>query len=285
MRSQLEAKLFPFVIKPGRYAGGEIGQILKNPAGRVSYLHIYPDKYELGQSYVGLQSLYHIVNSDDRFVCERAFAVDLDAEEIMRRESIPLFSLESSRPAKDFDALGFTLVDETVYTNVLTMIDLAGLALHSAKRDETDPIIMAGGPAVFNPEPLAPFIDLFFIGDGEVGLPEMLGILHEMQGQPRLAKLERLCRDVAGVYVPAFYDDNHQPTVDFAPKQIRARLVGELKPEYYPRQPLVPLIEITQEHLGVEIMRGCPQGCRFCMAGPIYKPVRPRPVADILQQV
>lgn len=285
MRTQLEHTFFPFVIKPGRYAGGEIGQIAKDPSGRTSYLHAYPDKYELGQSYVGLQTLYHLVNLDDRFVCERVFAVDTDAEALMREKKIPLFSLESSRPAIEFDAIGFTLVDETVYTNVLAMIDLAGLPLHAADRTETQPIVMAGGPGVFAPEPLAPFIDLFFIGDGEIGLVEMLGILHEMKSATRREKLARMCREVEGVYVPAFYDCARRPIEDFAPEVITARLVSELKPEFYPRQPLVPLIEVTQEHLGVEIMRGCPQGCRFCMAGPIYKPVRPRPVNDILTQV
>ena len=129
MRDLLSQKFFPFIIKPGRYAGGEPGQIVKDPSGRLSYLHCYPDKYELGHSYMGLQILYHLVNKDDRFVCERAFAIDRDAEEVMRRESIPLFSLETRRPAREFAAIGFTLVDETVYTNMLNMIDLAGVPL------------------------------------------------------------------------------------------------------------------------------------------------------------
>ncbi|MEW5795055.1 MAG: TIGR03960 family B12-binding radical SAM protein [Candidatus Zixiibacteriota bacterium] len=285
MRKLLEERFFPFVIRPGRYSGGEPGQIVKDPKGRVNYLHAYPDKYEVGQSYVGLQSLYHIVNQDDRFLCERVFAVDTDAEALMRREAIPLFSLETSRPAREFDAIGFTLVDEMVATNTLAMLELAGLALRADQRGESDPIIMAGGPAVYNPEPLAPFFDLFFIGDAEEGLPQMLAILHELRGHSKEERLRALAERVESVYVPRFYDTQAKPVVPFAPETIKARVIPDLKPEYYPSQPLVPLVETVHDHLGVEIMRGCPQGCKFCYAGPIYRPVRIRSVSDISRQV
>lgn len=285
MRKELETTFLPFVIKPGRYSGGEIGQVTRDHDGRTTYLHAYPDKYELGQSYVGLQTLYHVINSYDRFVCERAFAVDTDAEALMRRENIPLFSLETSKPVAEFDAVGFTLVDETVYTNLLAMLDLAGIPLRWENRDDSHPIIMAGGPAAFNPEPLAPFVDLFFIGDAEEGLPQMLSIIHDSKGMSRGDVLAQIAGKVESVYIPRFYDENRRPVVDFAPPKIAARVVTALKPDYYPEQPIVPLIDVTHDHLGVEIMRGCPQGCRYCMAGPIYKPVRMRPPDDVINQV
>ncbi len=285
MKTLLETKLFPFVVKPGRYAGGELGRIVKDPANRLSYLHAFPDKYELGQAYLGLQTLYHVVNSDDRFLCERVFAVDHDAEEIMRRENIPLFSLESQRPAIEFDAIGFTLPYELTYTNLLTMLDLAGIPLHAQKRANDHPLILAGGPAAYNPEPMARFIDCFFVGDAEEGLVEILSILHAMKNADRSAKLERICRQVQSVYVPQYYDDNRNPVVAFAPEKITARILPKLKQDYYPDQPLLPLIDTTHNHLSVEIMRGCPRGCRFCQAGPIYKPVRLRDRHEILSQV
>ena len=285
LKQDLEQRFFPFVIKPGRYAGGEVGQIVKDPTGRVSYLHCYPDKYEIGHSYPGLQTLYHIINSDDRFLCERAFAFDRDAEALLRKEELPLFSLESWRDAREFDAIGFTLVDETVYTNLLSMLDLARIPLRAKDRSDDDPLILVGGPSVYNPAPIADFVDVVFVGDAEEGLPEMLAIIGEMRGRSRAEKLEALVRRVESVYVPRFYDDQRTPLVDFAPAKIKARVIPELKPSFYPDKPIVPLIETVHNFLGVEIMRGCPQGCRFCLAATIYRPVRVRSQNDIMRQV
>ncbi len=285
MKQLLERKFFPFVIKPGRYSGFELGQIVKDPEGRTKYLHAFPEKYEIGQAYLGLQTIYHIINTDDRFLCERVFAMDKDAEEVMRKNNIPLFSLESYRAAKDFDVIGFTLSYELVATNMLQMLDLAGIPLHSKDRDESDPIIMAGGPTVYNPEPFADFIDIFFIGDAEEGLLEMLSIIHEMKGKPRELIIETIVRQVKSVYAPRFYDADNKPIVDFAPEQVEARIIRDLKKEFYPTQPIVPFIDVAHNFLSVEIMRGCPQGCRFCQAGPIYRPVRFRKQEDIIEQV
>lgn len=285
IRKILEEQLFPFVIKPGRYVGGEPGQIIKDHENRLKYVHAFPDKYEIGQSYLGLQTLYNITNKDDRFLCERVFAVDNDAEKIMRQNKIPLFSLESATPINEFDAIGFTLSYEMVYTNMLNMLDMAGIPIKSKDRNDSHPIVFAGGPAVYNPEPIADFVDCFFIGDAEEGLIELLNILHENKDLSRTEKLEAICKKIESVYIPRFYDNNRQPINDFAPADIKARVIKELKPEYYPDNPIVPLIEIVQGHLSIEIMRGCPQGCRFCQAGPMYKPVRFRPIDDILKQV
>ncbi len=285
MKKTLEEKFFPYVIKPGRYAGGEPGQICKETDNRLGYLHCFPDKYELGQSYLGLQTLYHLINSDNRFFCERAYAIDRDAEAIMRKHDLPLFSLEMKRPAKEFDVIGFTIPFNLVYTNLLCMIDLAGIPLRSADRNESDPIIMAGGPAVYNPEPIADFIDLFFIGDGEEGLIELLSFLYENRELSREEKLKEMASNIESVYVPKFYDKNGNAIVDFVPNQIKARVVRKLKPEYYPDQPIVPLIDTIHNNLSVEIMRGCPRGCRFCQAGPIYRPIRLRSQHEIMHQM
>ncbi len=286
MRRILEEKLFPFVIKPGRYIGGELGQIVKPPNNRLKVAIGYPDMYEIGMSYLGTQILYHIINADDRFLCERFYSPDRDAEEILRREKIPLFSLESQRPLNEFDVVGFTLAYEMVYTNLLNILDLSGIPLRSSDRNDNHPLIIAGGPIVHNPEPTAPFIDLFYIGDAEENINQLLEVMHGSIGLSRREKLEKIVRAVSSTYVPQFYDAvTHKPLVDFAPQKIKSCRVKHLKTEFYPGKPLVPFIETVHDRLTVEIMRGCPRGCRFCQATAIYRPVRIRPKEEIISQV
>ncbi len=284
------------VSKPARYIGGELNAIKKNPDEQnIKVCLAFPDIYDIGQSYIGFYILYHILNKREQTLCERTFAPWPDMEAIMRRENIPLWSLESFLPVSSFDVVGFTLQYELHYTTILNMLDLAGIPLTAVERDETHPLVLGGGTCCVNPEPVADFFDAFLLGDGEEAFPEMLDVIEkckysEMSRKNTLLELAL----IKGVYVPSLYrkvlsDDGSfagmEPVSDKAAFPVHSRIVETLKPEYYPERPLVPLCEVVHDRLAVEIMRGCSRGCRFCGAGMVYRPKRTRPVEDIVNQV
>ncbi|MFH1007478.1 MAG: TIGR03960 family B12-binding radical SAM protein [Candidatus Latescibacterota bacterium] len=294
MKKELEA-LLPLVTKPGRYLGNEPNVIRKNPDDVAFQMVLaFPDLYDIGESYVGFGILYHLINKRDDALAERVFAPWMDMEAKLRERDLPLFSLETTRPLTEFDAIGFTLHYELTYTNILNMLDLAGIPLHSVKRTEKMPLILAGGPCAYNPEPLSPFIDAFLVGDGEEAIGEIIDTIKESRGAGRTRRETlRALAHIQGMYVPAFYEATYAsdgtfsgtiPTVQGVPTAVQARIIPTLSPENYPARPIVPLIDVSHDHLSTEIMRGCSRGCRFCSAGMLYRPVRERPVADISAQ-
>ncbi len=304
---QIEAKLDRILLKvqkPGRYVGGELNSIVKNwdsVATKVAF--IFPDIYDIGVSNVGLKILYDQVNQRDDALAERAYAPWMDMEALMREHGIPLYALESKRPLAGFDILGFTLPYETVYTNALNILDLAGIPVRAADRDETHPLVIAGGHAATNPEPMHAFIDAFVVGEGEEVIHEIIDALQAFQRKKkdersdifplssfdqRKALLFSLAR-IPGVYVPYFYkihylDDETISRVEVlaegVPPVIVKRIVAKLPPP--PTKFIVPNIEVVHNRASVEIMRGCTRGCRFCQAGMITRPVRERSVDEIV---
>lgn len=287
-------RLLPKVIKPGRYLGTEWNSIHKDwELTSVHMAFAFPDVYEVGMSHLGTRILYHLVNSIAEFACERVFAPWIDMEEMMRDQGIPLHSLESFHPIKEFDVLGFTLQYEMSFTNVLNMLDLAGIPLRSAERGEDDPWVIAGGPCAYNPEPLAPFVDFFLIGESEVQLPEVLRLIaeHKEKMSSRKEFLAAVAQ-IEGVYVPQAYHVSYKQdgriqeiNVDSGfPKVIRKAVIKDLETSYFSKQTIVPNMEIVHDRIMLEVMRGCSRGCRFCQAGMIYRPVRERSPEVLLQQ-
>ncbi|MFY9145957.1 MAG: TIGR03960 family B12-binding radical SAM protein [Bacillota bacterium] len=284
LRQKVLNDILPLVEKPGRYIGGEHNSVSK-PWDSVStrFLFAFPDVYDVGMSYLGLRVLYHLINQREDALCERAFAPWPDMEALMRSNGIPLYSLESFTPARRFDIIGFTLQYELNYTNVLNMLDLSNIPVRSSDRDESHPLIIAGGPVVYNPEPMADFIDAFVIGDGEEVINEILDMMASNdRSRDRLGLLKELAQ-IEGVYVPRFYDIRYSglSVSSFSadagvPDRIVPRRVRDLESVPFPDEVIVPLVDTVHDRAMVELFRGCTRGCRFCQAGIIYRPVRER---------
>ena len=283
-------KILPLVKMPGRYTGGEFNQIQKDWSSvdtRIALL--FPEIYDLGMSNLGLLILYDLVNQDKRFLAERSFVPWTDMEDLMREFELPLYTLESKRPLLDFDIIGVSLPYESLYTNFLNALDLAGIPQYARDRDEGYPLIIAGGHAAFNPEPVAPFIDIFVIGEGEEALLEILDSFTSLD--PEISKHDRLMaiNQIPGTYVPDFYEPSYHEDGSLAalrknnpkaPDRIQKRIVGKLPPP--PLKPIVPYIDTVHNRAPLEIMRGCTRGCRFCQAGMVTRPVRERTTEEIL---
>lgn len=287
-------KLLEAVQKPGRYTGGEVNSVIKDKNKvDIRYAFCFPDTYEIGMSHLGMKILYGLVNAREDAWCERVFAPWTDMEEQMRQNNVPLFALESQDPIKDFDVIGFTMQYELSYTNVLNMLDLAGLPVLSKERTQMLPVVIAGGPCVCNGEPIADFIDLFLPGEGEEVTGELLDLIKEYK-KKGASKEEflRAAAQIEGVYVPslyevAYHDDGTIQSVTptgGAPEKVKKRIIADLDKVYYPENFVVPYLDVVHDRAVEEIFRGCPRGCRFCQAGFLYRPLREKSVDVICRQ-
>ena len=280
------------IEKPARYIGNEVNAVDKSGSpdfgNMIRFCMCFPDVYEIGMSHLGIQILYDMFNQRDDIWCERVYSPWPDLDKIMREQNIPLFALESQDPVKNFDFLGITIQYEMCYTNILQILDLSGIPMQAGDRTEDDPIVIGGGPCAYNPEPLAQFFDLFYIGEGETVYFNLMDVYKENKanGGSREDFLKKAAQ-IPGIYVPSLYQVSYhedgtiaafQPTEEGIPERIEKQVVMNVTDTYYPKAPVVPFIKATQDRVVLEIQRGCIRGCRFCQAGMLYRPTRERDV-------
>lgn len=294
-REKIE-KLLLKVKSPSRYIGGELNSVVKDKNKvDVRFAFCFPDSYDIGMSHIGMKILYSLKNAHENWWCERVFAPWTDFEELMRENNIPLYGLESLDPIKDFDFIGFTVQYELCYTNILNMLDLAGLNVLAAERDDSDPVVIAGGPCVCNPEPLCDFIDLFVIGEGEEVNLELMDMYEQMKKSGSYDKKTFLRRaaGIKGIYVPSLYNvsylddgriDKVEPACEGVPEKVTKRIIPDLDKVFYPEKFVVPFSEIVHDRAVVEVLRGCIRGCRFCQAGFIYRPFREKSAGTVVKE-
>ena len=280
------------ISQPARYIGGEVNMVKKDPSKvAVRFAMCFPDVYEIGMSHLGIQILYDMFNRRDDVYCERVYSPWMDLDPIMREQKIPLFAVESQDPIKNFDFLGITIQYEMCYTNILQVLELSQIPLHAEDRTEEDPIVIGGGPCTYNPEPIAPFFDLFYMCEGEVVYFDLIDRYKEIKarGGSRKEFLEQAAQ-IPGIYVPGFYDVTYKedgtieamtPNNPHAPQTVSKQLVMDMSDTWYPEKPVVPYLRATQDRVVLEIMRGCIRGCRFCQAGMVYRPVRERSLEEL----